>query len=204
MYNAIVESSGRDNRRSGMKAFDRAIPFNYHERYFLPLAIRLFNICCPFGSFSRARKPCLRFCTLLDGVKVLLGAPTAAEAEKLRICIDDRIEVVNIEVVVGNLAWEVIESAEKVCDKVVVRGTSVALGVILDSMMGCLRIVLKALHCTVSTYNLSCPGGLFVPATRHLIDSGWHRVKDAFDDSSTDATHIEWWARKPCRQDTID
>lgn len=66
----------------------------------------------------RERKPCLRFCTLLDGLKVLLGAPSVADAENDRVCIcidgaasmDVRVDVADS---CGSLGWDVIERQEK-------------------------------------------------------------------------------------------
>lgn len=36
----------------------------------------------------------------------------------------------------------------------------------------------------------------FVPSAWDCVDAGWHRVKDAFDHSSTDATHDGLRARE--------
>lgn len=58
-------------------------------------------------------------------------------------------------VVLGNLAWEVIDIAEKVWVKVVVRGRSVVLKAALGIMVDCRLIVLNALCSTVSQ-NSTC------------------------------------------------
>ena len=62
----------------------------------------------------RARKPCLRFWTLLDGLNVRRGAPTSAEAENGRICNDGAMIMDVLESPsCGSLGWDVSESEEK-------------------------------------------------------------------------------------------
>ena len=62
----------------------------------------------------RARKPCRRFWTLLEGLNVRRGAPSSAEAENVRIC-NDGAKIVDVfeGVGCGSLGWEVSEKVEK-------------------------------------------------------------------------------------------
>lgn len=60
----------------------------YHQlRYFLPFARRRFKIDCPVRVRTRAKKPCRRFCTLRDGLKVFRGAPRETDDENVRLAL---------------------------------------------------------------------------------------------------------------------
>jgi len=77
----------------------------------------------PFLVLILARKPCLFFCTRLDGLNVLRGAPTSADAENSRICNDGppRVDVfVDVLGACGSLGWDMNERAEKPRDRVVI------------------------------------------------------------------------------------
>lgn len=58
---------------------------SHHDKCFLPFAKRLASIARPLLVFNRAINPDRLFCTLLEGLNVLRGAPTAADAEKCRV-----------------------------------------------------------------------------------------------------------------------
>jgi len=101
----------------------------------------------------RERKPCLRFCTLLDGLKVLLGAPSVADAENDRVCIDGAASMdVRVDVAdsCGSRGWDVIERQEKARVRVErgERAIPVCSGVtaLLMMVVGVLRMVENALR----------------------------------------------------------
>lgn len=142
---------------------------DYQLKYFLPFNCLLFMVCCPFLSLIRARKPCLRFCTLLDGLNVLLGAPNVADAENDRVCIDGA-ESMDVPVDVtdsgGSLGWDVIERQETPRARFDMedRVTVVCSGVrdLLIVVVGVLRMVENALRrvsFVVSSRNCCCTFG---------------------------------------------
>lgn len=57
--------------------------------------------------------------------------------------------------------------------------------------VGCRRIVLKALRGSVSQGYRMTEDELLIPSTWYMVDSRWHRVKDASDESSAYSTHLE-------------
>ena len=56
-------------------------------RYFLPFARRRFKIACPVLVRSRDKKPCRRFCTLRDGLKVFRGARREIDEENVQLAL---------------------------------------------------------------------------------------------------------------------
>jgi len=62
----------------------------------------------------RAKKPCRRFWTLLEGLNVRRGAPSSAEAENVRVC-NDGAKLIDVLEGVGcrSLGWELSEREEK-------------------------------------------------------------------------------------------
>lgn len=57
----------------------------YQLKYALPFIFLLTNVFLPDFVFSLAKNPCLRFCTLRDGLYVFRGADRPVEDEKGRV-----------------------------------------------------------------------------------------------------------------------
>lgn len=60
---------------------------NYQLKNFLPFVRLLVKMAWPDFVLMRDKNPCLRFCTLLDGLYVSLGPPSVALTENERNCI---------------------------------------------------------------------------------------------------------------------
>lgn len=80
---------------------------NYQDKETRPFNLLRFITCWPPRDRIRARKPCLRFCTLLDGSYVSLLAPSKADAENALDC--DAMDVgVRTVLKVDGLAMKVV------------------------------------------------------------------------------------------------